>query len=107
MKTVLEYLDQCKNMACHNLLCYSDNYAMTKAKPGLEKQFEDARRDCEIAATLVLIFGELEKNIQPLLDLMLAQKGDDFKATVSLLTRIYCEQAKKEGRENSDGAILC
>lgn len=30
-------------MACHNLMCYSSNYAMRKPKEGFEKEWKEAR----------------------------------------------------------------
>lgn len=55
MKTILEYLNECKEMAWHNRLCYSANYAMTKPKAGYEVQYSEAVRDCEIVDELLTI----------------------------------------------------
>lgn len=54
MKTTLEYLEDRKNMACHNLLCCSANYIMTKPKEGMEEGFVEYTRDCEIIDELIL-----------------------------------------------------
>ena len=53
MKSVIEYLNECKQMADHNRLCYSATYGMDTPKPGYEKQFQEAVRDGEIADELI------------------------------------------------------
>jgi len=39
-----KYIDQ----ASHNLFCYSADYAMTRPKPGYEKDFAEAERELEM-----------------------------------------------------------
>lgn len=58
MKTTLEYLEDRKNMACHNLLCCSANYIMTKPKEGMEEGFVEYTRDCEIIDELIAMVKE-------------------------------------------------
>lgn len=53
MKTILEYLNECKDMACHNLLCYSKTYGMDTPKEGYEEHFAEAQRDLEIVNLLM------------------------------------------------------
>ena len=53
MKSVIEYLHECKTMANHNLLCYSATYGMDTPKPGYEEQFQEAVRDGEIVDELI------------------------------------------------------
>jgi hypothetical protein len=61
MKTVLNYLDEQKQMAWHNRLCYSKSYDMEAPKDGYEKEFDNAVRDCEIVDELIQIVKEKEK----------------------------------------------
>lgn len=51
-KTVLEYLEHCRDMACHNLFCCSATYDMGTPKVGKEKEFAEATRDVEIVDEL-------------------------------------------------------
>lgn len=40
-------------MACHNLLCYSKNYAMSEAKEGYEAQWKLANEECELLQEMI------------------------------------------------------
>jgi hypothetical protein len=40
-------------MACHNLLCYSQNYLMTIPKPGYEKEWEEAKQECDLLESML------------------------------------------------------
>lgn len=51
----LEYLKRQRDMATHNLFCYSANYAMTKPKEGYEDEWHKAARDCELVEELLRI----------------------------------------------------
>ncbi len=51
----LEYLKRQRDMATHNLFCYSANYAMTKPKEGCEDEWHKAARDCELVEELLRI----------------------------------------------------
>lgn len=42
---LLKVLSDVKQMKEHNCLAYSANYAMTVAKEGFEKEFEEAKRE--------------------------------------------------------------
>lgn len=53
MKTVLQYLEEQKQMAWHNRLCYSKTYAMETPRDGYEKEFDNSVRDCEIVDQLI------------------------------------------------------
>lgn len=53
MKTIDQYLQNCKDMAWHNRLCYSKTYGMDTAREGYEKEFAEAVRDCEIVDELI------------------------------------------------------
>lgn len=55
MKSVLEYLNECKQMADHNRFCYSATYGMDTPKPGYETEFQEAVRDGEIVDELINI----------------------------------------------------
>lgn len=60
MKTIMGYLEECKEMAWHNRLCYSKTYSMDTAKDGYEKEFSEAVRDCEIVDELIaLVNGQV------------------------------------------------
>lgn len=46
-------------MACHNLLCYSSNYAMNQAKEGFEEEWKQAQAECELLQEMI---NELPKS---------------------------------------------
>lgn len=48
-KLLKKHLD----MAYHNLLCMSQNYAMTKANEGQEKEWEEARKEVELIREMI------------------------------------------------------
>lgn len=62
MKTILEYLNEKKDMAWNNRLCCSKTYGMDAPKEGQEKNFAEAVRDCEIVEELILL---VQKNETP------------------------------------------
>lgn len=37
--TRLDFLNEIKDMVNHNIMCYSENYSLGKAKEGYEKEF--------------------------------------------------------------------
>jgi len=53
----LEYLKRQRDMASHNLFCFSANYAMTKPKEGYEDEWHKAARDCELVEELLRIIS--------------------------------------------------
>ena len=55
MKTITEYLRERREMADHNLFCYSATYAMDRPKEGCEKEFAEAVRDGEIVDELMAL----------------------------------------------------
>lgn len=57
----LEYLKRQRDMATHNLFCYSANYAMTKPKEGYEEEWRKAGRDCEIVEELLRVISPGEE----------------------------------------------
>jgi len=73
-----ELLQKYYDLACHNLLCYSKNWAMTEPKEGYEVEWKQAKEECalleemikeatpeERAAELEKKVAELEKAVQP------------------------------------------
>ncbi len=44
----LEILYTRKDMAYHNLLCYSSNYAMTEPKEGYSKEWQESKAEAEV-----------------------------------------------------------
>lgn len=62
MKSVLEYLHECKQMADHNRLCYSATYGMDMPKSGYEKEFREAVRDSEIVDELIAMVSNRMKS---------------------------------------------
>lgn len=62
MKTVREYLQERKDMANHNLFCFSATYGMDRPKEGKEEQFTEAVRDCEIVDELIAMVEAREKS---------------------------------------------
>lgn len=60
MKTVLEYLKECLDMAQHNQLCYSATYAMDRPKVGFEREYAEAVRDGQIVDELIAMVKEKE-----------------------------------------------
>ena len=53
MKTVLECLEECQQIAKHNQFCYSATYAMDTPKEGYAKEFAESVRDGEIVDELI------------------------------------------------------
>lgn len=49
----LEYLEDQRNMAYHNLMCYSRNLSMTRPKEGKEKEWNEAKEVCLIVESLI------------------------------------------------------
>jgi hypothetical protein len=43
LKSLKEELKAKWDMACHNVHCYSNNWLMSVAKPGYEKEWQDAK----------------------------------------------------------------
>ena len=64
MKSVIEYLNECKQMADHNRMCYSATYGMDTPKPGCEKEFQEAVRDGEIADELINMVSNLDRGTE-------------------------------------------
>ena len=52
-KTIHKYLEECRDIAAHNLYCCSSNYLRTKPKDGKESEYASAKRDLEIADELI------------------------------------------------------
>lgn len=63
MKTILQYLQEQKEMAWHNRLCYSKTYGMDTPKEGYARNFVEAVRDCEIIEELIALVQEKETPI--------------------------------------------
>lgn len=55
--TKIEILEKAKEMACHNLFCYSKNYAMTVPKEGYEKDWQETKDEAKILESMI---GEIE-----------------------------------------------
>lgn len=51
--TKRELLEKYYGMACHNLLCYSANYGMTKPRAGYEEEFKKAEEECELLKEMI------------------------------------------------------
>ena len=49
----LEYLKKQREMAYHNLMCYSGNLSMTKARPGFEADWQKSKEECLIVEELI------------------------------------------------------
>ena len=64
MKTVLEYLKECHDMALHNQLCYSATYAMDTPTKGYEKEYAEAVRDGQIVDELTAMVKGKEAFIE-------------------------------------------
>lgn len=47
-----KFINKCMDMACHNLLCYSANYAMTQPKKGYEKEWKEAQEEINIIESI-------------------------------------------------------
>lgn len=54
-KTMLEFLEERKEMVWYNRYCYSETFAMTTPKPGREEEFANAVRDCEVIEELIAL----------------------------------------------------
>lgn len=53
MKTILDYLNERKDIAWNNRLCYSKTYGMDTPKEGKEDNFWECVRNCEIVDYLI------------------------------------------------------
>ena len=63
-KTTMKYLEERRDMAAHNLLCYSETYGMNSPNPGMEEQFAEAWQDLEIVDYLIaLVANQEEKSL--------------------------------------------
>lgn len=51
--TKKELLNKYRDMACHNLLCYSNNYLMTEPKAGYEKEWQEAKEEVKILEEII------------------------------------------------------
>ena len=51
--TKLELLSKYVDQANHNFFCYSRNYAMTEPKEGFERQWKQAKEECELLDVLM------------------------------------------------------
>lgn len=60
MKSILEYLNECKDMAANNQLCYSNSLLMNGPKEGFEKEYAEAVRDGQIVDELIAMVKEKE-----------------------------------------------
>lgn len=62
--TILEYLEKQRDMAYHNLLCYSRNYGMTAPKENQDKEWNEAKEECRIVEELIVMMkGEASPKI--------------------------------------------
>lgn len=48
-----QILQNCYDMACHNLFCYSKNYLMDTPKEGYEKDWAQAQEECELLQEMI------------------------------------------------------
>lgn len=51
--TNLEYLQKCREIAYHNLYCYSRNLSMTMPKAGYEAEWNQSLEECRIVEELI------------------------------------------------------
>ncbi|MCX7841511.1 MAG: hypothetical protein N2489_00360 [Clostridia bacterium] len=51
--TKIELLKKYHDMACHNLFCYSRNYAMTEPKDGYEAEWKQAGEEVELLEEII------------------------------------------------------
>ncbi|MBU5312248.1 hypothetical protein KQI38_09430 [Tissierella carlieri] len=51
--TRVEILEKYKDIACHNLFCYSANYLMSKPKEGYEKEWNEANEEIKLLEELI------------------------------------------------------
>jgi hypothetical protein len=56
----LAYLKCQIDRSARNLLCYSENYGMTKPKDGYADEWQKAQQECELADELIQLFGGYE-----------------------------------------------
>lgn len=52
--TILEYLEVQRDVAYHNLLCYSRNYGMTAPKEGYKTEWQNSKEECRIVEELIV-----------------------------------------------------
>lgn len=65
MKTVHEYLNECRDMAWNNRLCYSKTYGMDAPRDGDEEAFTECVRDCEIVDFIIGLVKNIDREIIP------------------------------------------
>ena len=61
--TKIELLKQYHDMACHNLFCYSRNYAMTEPKEGYEAEWKQAGEEVKLLEEMIGQQEKIEKGI--------------------------------------------
>ena len=52
--TKLELLQKYYGAACHNLLCYSRNFAMNEAKDGYEVEWKQSLKECDLLKEMMV-----------------------------------------------------
>lgn len=58
----LDLLEEYKDMLCHNLLCYSEDYLMTKPKSEFVEQWKKEREKVDLLEEIIKESKELNKN---------------------------------------------
>jgi hypothetical protein len=71
-----ELLQKYLEMANHNLLCYSRNYAMTEFKDGYKKEWNEANEEIELLESMIKDFDKSNENSD-----MMFQAGDYFEVS--------------------------
>ena len=59
--TKIELLEKYHDMACHNLFCYSRNYAMTEPKEGYEAEWKQAGEEVKLLEEMIKQLDEKKK----------------------------------------------
>lgn len=87
----VELLSKYYEMACHNLLCYSNSYAMEQAKEGFEEEWRQAKAECELLQEMIKEHIEEQVLVS---EKETAQGGQDDYQTCQRLVQLEKEVAE-------------
>lgn len=97
--TKIELLKKYHDMACHNLFCYSRNYAMTEPKEGYEAEWKQAGEEVKVLEEMIkeLEQVKIEKGINEAHRYLgtRGKKTNPEAAFVIAAGKIYIDEQKK------------
>lgn len=109
MKTVLEYLQEARDMAAHNKRCYSkvthrDGGIIIEPVKGFEKEYSEAIRDCQITDELTAMVKRKEATAERT-PLAIPASGSIYEKADCVMENLL-DQVRKERRWDPDDETL-